>query len=53
MCNRVTMLYSRKQREDCKPAITKKNKKHYVYKKNLIFWLLIVTFQIILNEDLD
>ena len=29
MCNWVTMLYSRKLREHCKPAVMKKVKKHY------------------------
>ena len=29
MCNWVTMLYSRKVTEHCKPVIMKKNKNHY------------------------
>ena len=28
MCNWVTMLYSRKLTEHCKPAVTEKNKNH-------------------------
>ena len=31
MCDWVTMLYSRKLTEHCKPAITEKNKNHYIY----------------------
>ena len=30
-CNWVTMLYSRKLTEHCKPAIMEKNKNHYIY----------------------
>ena len=33
MCNWITMLYSRKLTEHCKPAITEKNKNHYIKKK--------------------
>ena len=33
MCNWVTMLYSRKLTEHCKPAIMEKNKNHYIKKK--------------------
>ena len=33
MCNWVTMLYSRKWTEQCKPAIMEKNKNHYIFKK--------------------
>ena len=29
MCNWVTLLYSTKVTEHCKPAITEKNKNHY------------------------
>ena len=32
MCNWVTMLYSRKLTEQCKPAITEKNKNHHIKK---------------------
>ena len=30
MCNWVTMLYSRKLTEHCKPPIMEKNKNHYI-----------------------
>ena len=33
MCNWVTMLYSRKLPEHCKPAIMEKNKNYSLYKK--------------------
>ena len=33
MCNWVTMLFSRKLTEHCKPAIMEKNKNNYIYKK--------------------
>ena len=32
MCNWVTMLYSRKLTEHCKPAIMEKNKNQYIKK---------------------
>ena len=35
-CNWVTMLYSRKSTEHCKPAIMEKNNNHYIKKVNLI-----------------
>jgi len=35
MCNWVTVLYSRKLTEHCKPATMEKNKNHYTIKKNL------------------
>ena len=31
MCNWVTMLYSSKLTEHCKPAIMEKNKYHHIY----------------------
>ena len=34
MCNWVTMLYSSKLTEHCKPAIMEKNKNHHLKKKN-------------------
>ena len=33
MYNWVTMQYSRKSTEHCKPAITEKNKNYYIFKK--------------------
>ena len=33
MCNWVTMWYSRKLTEHCKPATMKKNKNHYIFLK--------------------
>ena len=33
MCNWVTMLYSRKLTEHCKPAIMEKYKNHYIKNK--------------------
>ena len=35
MCNWVTLLYSRKLIEHCKPFITGKNKNHYESKKKI------------------
>ena len=34
MCNWVTLLYSRKLTEHCKPAIMEENKNHYIKKEN-------------------
>ena len=34
MCNWVTMWYSRKWTEHCKPAIMEKNKNHYTKQTN-------------------
>ena len=34
MCNWITMLYSRKLAEHCKPAIMEKNKNHYLEKSD-------------------
>ena len=36
MRNWVTLLYSRKLTEHCKPAIMEKNKNHYIKKKNSV-----------------
>ena len=36
MCNWVTMLYSRKLPEHCKPAIMEKNKNYSLYKKKIL-----------------
>ena len=36
MCNWVTMLYSRKLTEQCKPAIMEKNKNHKKIIKNAL-----------------
>ena len=33
MCNWVTMLYTGKLTEHCKPAIMEKNENHYIKKK--------------------
>ena len=33
MCSWVTMLYSRKLTQHCKPAIMDENKNHYIFKK--------------------
>ena len=37
MCEWVTLLYSRKLTEHCKPAIMEKNKNHYMKKKRAKF----------------
>ena len=45
MCNWVTILYSRKMTEHCKPAIMEKDKNHYINlkkkkkKEKNILWL--------------
>jgi len=40
MCNWITMLYSRKLTEHCKPAIMEKNKNHYINKITFFFVFL-------------
>ena len=36
LCNWVSVLYSRKLTEHCKPAIMKKNNKNIIYIKNKV-----------------
>ena len=51
MCNWVTMLYSRKLTEHCKPAIMEKYKNHYIIKKKFIQFLK-VTFNLQLLHNI-
>ena len=39
MCNWVTILYSRKMTEHCKPAIVEKDKNHYIGVPVVAQWL--------------
>ena len=45
MCDWVTMLYSRKLTEHCKPAIMEKSKNHYIKKDFYSFFFSPLTFK--------